>query len=165
MITNSGLMDMIGLGTFIYWVFKGNSSRLGMTFATFYAIRAVFVNVIWLPYPALYYWEDPGVPSLIVSYGPGSDFFYSGHSGFLVICAREWGSIGHKGIRNFIYVVLTYTVFVLLVFRGHYTIDIFAGIFFADYCYLRIDAIKEPLDDFFGKTALKIKRLYHKCFG
>ena len=31
-----------------------------------------------MQYPTGFYWEDPGVPSLVVPYGYTSDFFFSG---------------------------------------------------------------------------------------
>jgi hypothetical protein len=162
MIIGSGLIDIIFLATVGYWVFHGRSSRLVITFLIFYGTRAIVQHIFWSPFPEFFWWENPGIPSLVVPYGRGSDFFFSGHSGFLVICLREWGYLGYKKMRNFISVVLVYTVFILLVYRIHYTADIFTGVFFADWCYLTVKNNQEFFDKLLIGTAAKIRRCFSK---
>ena len=72
-------------------------------------------------FPPGYYWDDPGFPSMVVPYGNTTDFFYSGHVGFLNIAALEWYRnkiyiMSYVTIANFIYMI-----FALLIFR-HYSI-------------------------------------------
>jgi hypothetical protein len=159
-IIGSGLIDIIFVLTLGYWIFKGRSSRLIITFLIFYGTRAIVQHIVWSPYPDMFYWENPGIPSLVVPYGRGSDFFFSGHSGFLVICLNEWGKLGFKKLKYFITLVLAYTIFILLVYRIHYTADIFTGVFFADWCYLIISKHQ----DFFDKIFIGFANLVRKCF-
>jgi len=102
---------------------------------------------------------DPGFPSLVVPYGRGSDFFFSGHSGFLLICANEWNTLGNKRLRNFVYCVLAYTVFILLVYRVHYSIDIFGGIIIADWCYTKVSTKKHIIDEKLTKGYIIVRNL------
>jgi len=153
----SGLMDVIFFITLGYWVYKGNSSRLIVTLAIFYIVRGLLQLVFLMPFPELYFWERPSLPSLVVSYGKESDFFYSGHSGFLVICMNEWEKIGNKTIRNGIALTTIYTVWILIVYRIHYCIDIFTGLFFADWVFGKVDKHREFFDAGFAKVGLIIK--------
>jgi len=159
-ILGSGFIDIVFLLTLGYWVFYGKSSRIVLTFLIFYGTRAIIQQIYWSPFPEFFWWEYPGFPSLVVPYGRGSDFFYSGHSGFVVICLREWAYNGYKKMRNFILCVLAFTVFILLVYRIHYTCDIFTGIFFADWCFL----IVSRNQDFFDKIIISIAAKIRGCF-
>jgi len=161
-IIDSGLIDICFLITLGYWIFYGKSSRLIVTYAIFYITRAVIQQLFWMPFPNMYWWENPGMPSLVVPYGRGSDFFFSGHSGFLVICINEWNTLGFKKIRNFICVVLALTIFTLLVYRIHYTIDIFTGVFFADWCFNFATKRQNSLDSKFITVAAKIRGCFRK---
>jgi hypothetical protein len=161
-IIASGLIDIIFLLTFGYWIFKGRSSRLIIAFAIFYGTRAVVQHLVWSPFPDMFYWNSPGFPSLVVPYGRGSDFFFSGHSGFLVICMNEWGKLGFRKMKWFSAVVLAYTIFILLVYRIHYTADIFTGVFFADWCYIIVSRYQDKFDKIFISIAAAFRRCFQK---
>jgi len=74
--------------------------------------------------PNGFYWNDPGFPSIVVPYGFTSDFFFSGHTGFLTICLFEWREIKKTKMVMTTSIILIYMIFVLLVFRTHYSIGI-----------------------------------------
>jgi len=155
-------IDLIFFTTLIYWVFYGKTGRLPVTIAIFYFIRALVQSLWWSPYPAGYYWNSPGFPSFVAPYGRGSDFFFSGHSGFLVLMANEWNNWGKKKMRNYVLMNLVYTIFILIVYQAHYSIDIFTGVFFADYCYRRIDSYKQHIDQFFKNLAKNIETFFFR---
>jgi len=155
----SMLVDIVFLSTFAFWIMKGGS-RLPLTLAIFYVIRALVQKIWYSPFPDGFYWSDPGVPSLVVPYGRGSDFFYSGHAGFLIICAKEMHMAGKLKFRNFNLVVVAYTILILLIYRIHYSIDIFAGVFFADWVFFRVDSIKDKVDALWLKITLRIKKMF-----
>jgi len=163
-IACSLLVDLCFIITFAFWVFKGTSCRLPLTLAIFYVVRAALQKIWFVPYPEGYYWYDPGFPSLVVPYGKGSDFFYSGHSGFLVICAKELHKGKHSRFRNFAIFSLIFTMLTLLVYRIHYFVDIFAGVFFADWSFFRVDQLKEYLDPLYIKIMYKLQTLVINCF-
>jgi len=154
------LIDIIFIITFGYWVLHGKSGRLPISLAIFYITRALVQKVWFSPFPQGFYWEDPGFPSLVVPYGRGSDFFFSGHSGFLVICASEWHKLKMPKIRNFVIGTLLYTILILLVYRIHYSIDIFTGVIFAEWCFCKVDSHKDTLDYYWNYGASKLKNLF-----
>jgi len=157
------LVDTTFIITFGYWVLKGKSGRLPITLAIFYITRALVQKVAFMPYPEGWYWYDPGFPSLVVPYGRGSDFFFSGHSGFMVICASEWHSLKNtkhnNKIRNFVIFSGIYTVLILLVYRIHYFIDVFTGLLFAEWVFCKVDKHKDTLDGLFTAAMRKLKSL------
>jgi len=159
-------MDIMFIGTGINWIIRGGSSRLIVTTISFYILRAM-VQAIWVsPFPDKgYWWNNPGLPSLVVPYGEGTDFFFSGHIGFVTICAMEWKVNGHKLIPRILAVGGVYTGFILLIYKVHYSIDLFTGVTFAHWLFMMIDQRKEKIDAFFvwvyyvsGKSL--VKKLY-----
>jgi len=161
-IVCSLFVDIVFLITMGLWVFKGNSCRLPATLAVFYIIRAAIQKVFFMPFTDGYWWEDPGFPSLVVPYGRGSDFFYSGHSGFLVICTRELFLTKYKKLSVLAFLTLIYTILILFIYRIHYSIDVFTGVFFADYCFIRMDQLKSFFDPLIFKIFVKIKSIIFK---
>lgn len=145
----SSFMDVMFLTTSGYWVLYGKSGRLMISTIFFYVVRALIQKVWESPFPAGFWWYDPGFPSLVVPYGRGSDFFFSGHIGFVVLCGSEWYKNGHKLITALIFIGGCYTAFVLMAYQVHYCIDIFTGIFFAHWCWTIYDLHKHKFDGFF----------------
>jgi PAP2 superfamily C-terminal len=155
-------MDIVYLTTAGYWVLCSHTSRLILTLIVFYGVRMLIQKVWYSPFPAGFWWYDPGFPSLVVPYGRGSDFFFSGHMGFLVICICEWRK-NDQYLIAWIYVIgAIYTCFILLAYQVHYSIDIFTGIFFAHYVFIFFDTYKEKIDGFFVWLYLKIFVCFYK---
>jgi hypothetical protein len=166
-IACSVFMDLMFLATGALWILRGTSSRVVMTILVFYVVRAI-TQALWLsPFPANgeYWWYDPGLPSLVVPYGKGSDFFFSGHVGFVTICALEWKKYGNKIMFWILTVGGAYTAFILLVYHVHYSIDLFVGFTFAHYTYMLIDHYKDPIDRFFIENYYKAKYFVRKVIG
>jgi len=157
MIICSLFMDLMFLATGFNWILRGGSSRLIVSVVSFYLIRAA-VQAIWVsPFPEKgYWWNDPGFPSLVVPYGVGSDFFFSGHIGFVTICALEWKKNGNRVMAWLLAIGGIYTGFILLTYKVHYSIDLFTGVTFAHYLYMLVDENKEKIDE----TLIKIY-----CYG
>eukprot|EP01016_Furgasonia_blochmanni_P004460 TRINITY_DN11734_c0_g1_i2.p1 TRINITY_DN11734_c0_g1~~TRINITY_DN11734_c0_g1_i2.p1 ORF type:complete len:375 (-),score=46.75 TRINITY_DN11734_c0_g1_i2:394-1416(-) len=145
-ITASISMDTVFLSLFIYWVLRGNSSRMFFAVASFYAVRLLVQQVVMMGFPQGYLWESPGFPSLVVPYGRTSDFYFSGHCGFLMICACEWWELGHKFVACIVHVVNLYMAYVMVVFQIHYTIDIFTGVIVGHYIFIYISKIAPYID-------------------
>jgi hypothetical protein len=143
----SFMVDIVFVITFGYWVVRARSVRLPLSLALFYIVRAGIQSIWMSPFPEGYYWYSPGIPSFVVPYGRGSDFFFSGHSGFLIICACEWNKLGFKKVRNFVLGVTAYTIMILFIYRIHYTIDVFTGVFFAEWCFGKVDLVKEKIEN------------------
>jgi hypothetical protein len=161
-ITCSFFMDTMTLATLFYWIYRGNGGRLIIATALFYSTRALIQMIFYMPFPEGYWWYDPGLPSLVVPYGKGSDFFFSGHAGFVVICGAEWWKNNNPYMVTFIALGGLYTMFVLVVFRIHYSIDVFAGVIVAHWCFLVVDQNKEKLDSLIHIIYTKIKVIMFK---
>ena len=128
-ISSSLLMDFTFFSLFTYWFLYGKSCRLILATVMFYSIRAMSQILVQFKFPEGYDWQYPGFPSYVVPYGNTSDFFFSGHCGFLNICALEWFALGKRRMGFAIEAINVYMAIVMLIFRVHYTIGIFSSIF------------------------------------
>jgi len=157
-------IDAIFFITIYYWFRYSKTGRLPIAIALFYFIRTFVQMMFYQPFPKGYYWDSPGFPSFVAPYGETTDFFFSGHSGFLVLMQAEWGRNGYKKVQRYIRVSLLYTIFVLLVCQAHYSIDIFTGVFFADYVFGKVDTYKDIVDGFFKTITDNIENIFGKVF-
>lgn len=155
-------MDIMFLITFVHWIYYGKSSRLIITTGMFYLVRAAIQSLFFLPFPTGYWWNHPGIPSLVVPYGRGSDFFFSGHTGFVIICLCEWRKNKNSAMTKFIGIGGIYTMFVLILFRIHYIIDIFAGVIVSHWCFMIVDKHKEIIDDTFTGAYGNVKQEFFR---
>jgi len=158
-------VDAVFLSTFAYWIARGKSVRLPATLGIFYIVRGLVQKVWYSPYPEGFYWKYPGVPSIAVHYGGGSDFFFSGHSGFMVICASEWHKIKMPKVRNLVICAGIYTMAILVIYRIHYSIDVFTGVIFAEWCYMKVDLYKEHLDNLWAFIVSRVGRFFSKNYS
>jgi len=149
LIACSFFMDVMFFSLGAYWIFYGNSSRLIVSTLIFYFVRAAVQQMFLCPYPDNYSWDDPGFPSIVVPYGRSSDFFFSGHIGFVTICMSEWLKYKKYLMAFLLSLGGIYTAFILLVYRAHYSIDIFTGIIFGSWTHMMIDKVKDDIDEFF----------------
>ncbi len=149
LIMCSLFMDLMFFATGIYWILHGNSSRIVISILFFYALRAAVQQMFFCPYPKYYFWDDPGFPTLVVPYGRSSDFFFSGHIGFVTLCTSEWIKNKKYWVASLLMLGGAYTIFILLVYQAHYSIDIFTGIICGSWVFLMVDKFKEDFDAFF----------------
>ena len=130
LITSSLFIDLIGL-TLI------GAAIFGPTFAPFLAILIVFSlrqicqSICTLPPPPGIIWRNPGFPALLVTYEVGNDFFFSGHTALAVLGAIEAAQFGPLWLAGLAAVVALGEMFIVLVLRAHYTLDVLAGAFAA----------------------------------
>jgi len=158
-------MDVMFFATGIYWVLYGNSSRIVVSILFFYAVRAAVQQMFYCPYPKHYFWDDPGFPPLVVPYGRSSDFFFSGHVGFVTLCASEWVKNKKYFVASLLMLGGFYTAFILLVYQAHYSIDIFTGMVVASWIFLLVDKFKEDFDAFFIMIYETVIGLFKIIFG
>jgi hypothetical protein len=101
-------------------------------------------------FPDGYLWDYPGFPSLFVSYIKSNDFFYSGHVGLPVLQICELYKIKkYNWIPISVFIVIL-EFFTMIVLRGHYTVDLFAGIIIAHYSFMISDKFIYIVDDYMG---------------
>jgi hypothetical protein len=105
---------------------KSSNTQVLFTFGLFYGIRGIIQNIFTFRFPLGNTWPYPGIPSLLVPYGDQSDFYFSGHCGYMTILLLELRRLGYGKKFTFLALVsLAYVAFVLLAFRVHYSIGKF----------------------------------------
>lgn len=97
-------------------------------------------------FPEGYLWDYPGFPSLIVPYAMSSDFFFSGHVGFATIALLENYEYKHYFLVAFTAFTIVAESAVMIVTRGHYCIDIIAGVVFAHYIWMLVGYVSPAID-------------------
>jgi hypothetical protein len=81
-----------------------------------------------------------------------SDFFYSGHVGFLLIIALEWYKNGVWKMSVITCLINFYLAASMLACRIHYTIDMLMGLVVAHYCYIIMGYFSPLIDNFVKKS-------------
>lgn len=126
LITSSLFIDLFGLSLI-------GAAIFGSTFVPFLAILIVFglrqicQALCTLPPPPGIIWRDPGFPALLVTYGVGNDFFFSGHTALAVLGAIEAAHFGPTWLAVIAACVALGEILIVLVLRAHYTLDVVAG--------------------------------------
>jgi membrane-associated phospholipid phosphatase len=72
-------------------------------------------------------WRYPGFPSLLVTYGTATDFFFSGHTAIAVYAATELARLHRRWLTIAAIVVAGIEAATVIVLRAHYTPDVVAG--------------------------------------
>ena len=80
-------------------------------------------------------WKNPGFFSFVVPYEHTRDFFYSGHTGGILIATFEAFQLNLNKTGVLALVSAVYMMNMLIVTRVHYVIDVIAGIIFAFWSY------------------------------
>jgi hypothetical protein len=127
---SSFFIDVLGLSLIALSVF-------GSTFKPFIAVMIVFIlrqlcqMCSTLPPPPGIIWRDPGVPTLLVTYGVSNDFFFSGHTALAVLGAIEICGVAPWWLGAIVVCVALGEALIVLVLRAHYTLDVVTGAFAA----------------------------------
>lgn len=126
LIISSIFIDLIGLSLIGMAIF-------GPTFGPFLAVLIVFglrqicQGLCTLPPPPGMIWRNPGFPTLMVTYSVGNDLFFSGHTALAVLGAIEAAHFGPAWFAAVVSVIALGEMLIVLVLRGHYTMDVVAG--------------------------------------
>lgn len=127
LIISNGLVDLLTLWL-IYWMIVTPSFLPLFGFCLIFALRQLCQYLCSLPKPENKLWRYPGFPSLFITYNVSTDMFFSGHTALAVYGAlqlAELGSILLTAIGLFIVILEIATQ---LVIKGHYFMDIYAGL-------------------------------------
>jgi hypothetical protein len=140
LIVSSAMIDVLGV-FLLGWSVIGPSVRPFIGLLLLFGLRQVTQALCALPPPEGMIWEDPGFPSLLVTYGVANDFFFSGHTAIAVLGAIELGRFTWRGLHSWgfpreviwiaegkICLAAAFLVVVVLLLRAHYTMDVFAGV-------------------------------------
>jgi hypothetical protein len=147
LIVTSALIDVSGIALLV-------SAVIGPSFGPFigmlmlFGLRQVCQGLCALPPPPGMIWRDPGVPSLLVTYGTSTDLFFSGHTALAVYAGLEVAHhFGGWGIAAGAALVLI-EVATVLVLRAHYTLDVFTGAVTALCVWAIAQSLAPPIDAF-----------------
>jgi hypothetical protein len=164
LITSSFFIDFVIIFFSILWTKRGRSYRPVIAYMFFYSIRGITQNMFQMRYPEGYLWEYPGFPSLVISYLKTNDFFFSGHIGFPIIAGMEFYYFGYVNMYYFCLMSSVFEALTMIFLRGHYSIDLFAGVIFAHYAFLISEKYSYLLDDSFisMKNHLKYETIEQK---
>ena len=136
MVISSFLIDMSVIATGVCWILYSKTWRPLISIGMFYLFRGIINASFAMKYPENMIWEYPGIPSFSVSYHKTSDFFFSGHVGINLIAAIELYRYGMTKISFLSFFGIFFQIFTMIVLRGHYSIDLIAGLISAHYCDL-----------------------------
>lgn len=157
-ISSSSVVDFAEITFLITFYFKSNSLRCPLALLIFYATRGLVQGMYLFRFPEGTIWDYPGIPSLTVPYGRMSDFYYSGHCGFVTLVAFENYRHKNRIIATLQFLSIVYLGFVLVVTRVHYSIDIPIGIMAGAYANYLGDKFSLPLQIIFRKYVNKYIR-------
>ena len=157
-ILGSLAIDILFLVSSILWAIYSIDWRYFINIMLFYGIRYIMNESSRLRCPDLIYLPYPGVPSIVVGYIQGSDFFFSGHCGFPILSMMEFIWVKKFWLASYSGFVILVETFLMEISREHYTIDIIVGVIFAHY----ITIYGRKIVDFFYDKIPFLKKLKKK---
>lgn len=126
LISSSLVIDLLGVFLLASAIF-GPSMRPFWGLLSIFALRQVCQGLCALPPPEGMIWENPGFPSLLVTYGVSNDLFFSGHTAIAVYGATELARLRFRGARWLGLAIALFEASTVIVLRAHYTMDVFTG--------------------------------------
>ncbi len=130
LIISSLCIDVLGLSLIAAAIFgKSFAPFLGILIV--FSLRQISQLCCTLPPPPGIIWRDPGFPTILVTYGVGNDFFFSGHTALAVLGAIEICHMAPWWLGAIAVCVALGEATVVLILRAHYTMDVITGAFAA----------------------------------
>lgn len=158
LIFSSFLIDVQYLFFCFHYAFFGNSARPLIFLTIFYLFRMFIQSIFMMRYPEGMAWDYPGIPSFSISYAYTTDFFFSGHVGILVFTSLE----NHCNKNYKMMVLSIFSVIVefnvMVVLRGHYSIDLISGMIFGHYFWGIANKLANKSEEVYRRIANKEKK-------
>ena len=165
---SSLMIDGVFLYTMMIFLLEADTARLIYCVGVFYGMRALLQvyssdqGMFLFKIPLGSYWPSPGIPSLMVPYGIMSDFYFSGHTGYMILIMLERWIIDRNRFFAVCCGVFTfYIIVILLIFRVHYSIgtlrsrDIPIGVMWGFVSYYTVLPISKKLDRLITKYLIR----------
>lgn len=146
LIGSSFCIDALGISMIALALF-GPTFRPFLAILLVFALRQISQLCCTLPPPPGMIWRNPGVPSLLVTYGVGNDFFFSGHTALAVLGAIEISRIAPPWLGAVCMFVALGEAIVVLLLRAHYTMDVITGALAACLAAHLAGRLAPPVDD------------------
>lgn len=148
------LLDMWYIMFLIIFTYRGLGFQEIVSFVLFYGLRAVFMNCFEFDHPDMNFNEnDPGFFSVVAPHGRTADYFYSGHTGFSLLCTLFLYKYNHKKLFYAGLIVTLIQMVFITISRCHYSIDAYIGFVAAHYIFI--------ISPFFGKILNTILPIFY----
>jgi PAP2 superfamily protein len=135
LITSSLGIDLLGLSVLYLGIFGESFAPIvGLFFILILRQGSQYLTA--LPAPEGMIWDDPGVPSLFVTYHVSNDLFFSGHTALAVYGTLVLASLGNLPLTLAAVALGIYEIFAVLALRAHWTMDVYAGAVSAALCFM-----------------------------
>ena len=145
LILSSLVIDLVGVYLLARSVF-GPTIRPFLGLLVIFGLRQAMQASTALPPPDGMIWRYPGFPSLLVTYGVASDFFFSGHTAIATWGGLEVGRLRFPGARVLGLLIAVFEASTVIVLRAHYTMDVFTGLIVALLIRAHADRWAQPID-------------------
>jgi len=126
LIISSLFIDIFGVFIVLVSIF-GTSMRPFIALLILFGLRQLFQGICALPIPDGMIWYGPGFPSLLVTYNVENDFYFSGHTSIAFLAALVSFTI-NPWLGAIVFVVAIMEALIVVVFRAHYTMDVFTAV-------------------------------------
>ena len=127
LIVTSAFIDGLG-GYLLLCGVVGTTIRPLLGLFLLFGLRQLCQGLVALPAPPGMIWHDPGIPSVLVTYETGNDFFFSGHTAIAVYGAMELWRYPSRWLKAAAALVAAIEILTVLVLRAHYTMDVLTAI-------------------------------------
>lgn len=149
------LIDIMFIYSGVRWIFFTKTWRLAALLIFFYGVRAFVQKFYIMGKTEEYFWKAPVIKSLMVSYLPCCDFFYSGHVAFPIMLALDYYEAKQNYIGSFCLFVSFLEMILVIITRAHYSIDIFTGLYMGIYQHFLVDYYEKSIMQIIEKRANK----------
>ena len=146
LIFSSSMIDFQYIYFCVHFLLWGKSGRPIVFLVIFYAFRAFIQGMFMMKFPEGMVWDYPGIPSITISYGYTSDFFFSGHVGIMTFITLEHHKHKNSQMMGLAAFGILFEFFTMVVLRGHYSIDLFSGIIFGHYFWMMSKKLCKAVD-------------------
>lgn len=155
LIISGFFMDIAFLLGFYYFATYFRTWRMLVTLLLLYIIRGNIQNIYLMGHPEGLLFRDPGIISLTVPYHHTHDYFFSGHVSMPTIIGMEFYKHRLPKHAIFCFFVSFFEMMMMIFLRGHYSIDLYAGIIVSLYLCRLSDSIVPYIDNLINGDAFK----------
>lgn len=100
----------------------------------------------YMSYPEGYIFGFPGVYSLTAQYGNANSFYFSTYVAVTVVMLFEFRELGNDRLSISCIILTTLVSIMLVITRGHYSIDVFGGLLFGHYFWMQASWLCKHVD-------------------
>lgn len=139
-------VDLAAVSMVVFFFMRRQSRPLLALWAIL-VMRQLCQASVSIPPPDGMIWRYPGFPTLVVTYGTSTDFFFSGHMALATILAAELSAQNARWSRQATaWSIAALQAIVILSMRFHYVTDVVAGLLAAVAAVRIADAVGRRVD-------------------